>query len=230
MRSCAGLPEGGKASGMPPQRVTEVALALSDPDPVTRGLAAIELRARGQDARFALDALAAALRDPDANVRLMSGNAIAALKARLALEARVKREGQWTTVPARELVPGDVIRLRIGDIIPADAEGVYHLHRLSPSASLRFLQALLYFLAETEPAVVAEAPAVTAEVQTPAAEQPSELSTTTASSEDTKAEDSGFYEVWRPGGRSERRPHRPRCRSRPSRWSTAGASAAPSRP
>jgi H+-transporting ATPase len=50
-----------------------------------------------------------------------AGNAIAALKARLALEARVKRDGQWTTVPARELVPGDLIRLRLGDIIPADA-------------------------------------------------------------------------------------------------------------
>jgi H+-transporting ATPase len=50
-----------------------------------------------------------------------AGNAIAALKARLALSARVRRDGKWTTVPARELVPGDVIRLRIGDIIPADA-------------------------------------------------------------------------------------------------------------
>jgi H+-transporting ATPase len=50
-----------------------------------------------------------------------AGNAIAALKARLALEARVKRDGTWTTVPARELVPGDLIRLRLGDIIPADA-------------------------------------------------------------------------------------------------------------
>ena len=50
-----------------------------------------------------------------------AGNAIAALQARLALEARVKRDGEWTTVPARELVPGDLIRLRLGDIIPADA-------------------------------------------------------------------------------------------------------------
>jgi H+-transporting ATPase len=50
-----------------------------------------------------------------------AGNAIAALKAQLALEARVKRDGGWTTVPARELVPGDLIRLRLGDIIPADA-------------------------------------------------------------------------------------------------------------
>ena len=50
-----------------------------------------------------------------------AGNAIAALKARLALKARVKRDGAWTNVPARELVPGDLVRLRLGDIIPADA-------------------------------------------------------------------------------------------------------------
>jgi len=50
-----------------------------------------------------------------------AGNTIEALKARLALNARVKRGGAWTGVPARELVPGDIIRLRIGDIIPADA-------------------------------------------------------------------------------------------------------------
>jgi H+-transporting ATPase len=50
-----------------------------------------------------------------------AGNAIAALKATLALQARVKRDGAWTTIPARELVPGDLMRIRIGDIIPADA-------------------------------------------------------------------------------------------------------------
>ncbi|WP_455371316.1 HAD-IC family P-type ATPase, partial [Petrachloros mirabilis] len=50
-----------------------------------------------------------------------AGNAIAALKARLALQARVRRDGSWRTLPARELVPGDLIRLRIGDIVPADA-------------------------------------------------------------------------------------------------------------
>ncbi len=48
-------------------------------------------------------------------------NAIEALKARLAIEARVRRDGTWVTAPARELVPGDVIRVRLGDIIPADA-------------------------------------------------------------------------------------------------------------
>ena len=50
-----------------------------------------------------------------------AGNAIAALKARLAIQAKVKRDGKWICPPARELVPGDVIRLRLGDIVPADA-------------------------------------------------------------------------------------------------------------
>jgi H+-transporting ATPase len=50
-----------------------------------------------------------------------AGNVIAALKEKLAVQARVRRDGGWTTVPARELVPGDIIRLRIGDIVPADA-------------------------------------------------------------------------------------------------------------
>jgi len=50
-----------------------------------------------------------------------AGNAIAALKARLATKTRVKRDGKWVTPPARELVPGDVIQLRLGDIVPADA-------------------------------------------------------------------------------------------------------------
>ncbi len=50
-----------------------------------------------------------------------AGNTVAALRATLALKARVKRGGQWDTITARELVPGDIIRLRIGDIVPADA-------------------------------------------------------------------------------------------------------------
>ncbi|MEP6606661.1 MAG: plasma-membrane proton-efflux P-type ATPase, partial [Nitrosospira sp.] len=50
-----------------------------------------------------------------------AGNAIDALKARLAVKARVKRDGKWINPAARELVPGDVIRLRLGDIVPADA-------------------------------------------------------------------------------------------------------------
>jgi H+-transporting ATPase len=50
-----------------------------------------------------------------------AGNAIEALKAKLALKARAKRDAAWSTIPARELVPGDLVRLRIGEIVPADA-------------------------------------------------------------------------------------------------------------
>ena len=50
-----------------------------------------------------------------------AGKAIDALKAQLAVNARVQRDGKWTTPPARQLVPGDVIRVRLGDIVPADA-------------------------------------------------------------------------------------------------------------
>ena len=50
-----------------------------------------------------------------------AGNAIAALKAKLAIKAMVKRDGKWINPAARDLVPGDVIRVRLGDIVPADA-------------------------------------------------------------------------------------------------------------
>jgi len=50
-----------------------------------------------------------------------AGDAIAALKARLAVKAKVKRDGKWEDPNASELVPGDVVRLRLGDIVPADA-------------------------------------------------------------------------------------------------------------
>lgn len=50
-----------------------------------------------------------------------AGKAIAALKAQLALQAKVKRDNTWAKLPARQLVPGDLIRLRLGDIVPADA-------------------------------------------------------------------------------------------------------------
>jgi H+-transporting ATPase len=48
-------------------------------------------------------------------------NAIELLKQKLALKARVLRDGNWQEVSAQELVPGDVIRIRLGDIVPADA-------------------------------------------------------------------------------------------------------------
>jgi H+-transporting ATPase len=57
-------------------------------------------------------------------------NAIELLKQRLALKGRVLRDGKWIEVDARELVPGDVVRVRLGVIIPADIklfEGDYLL-------------------------------------------------------------------------------------------------------
>jgi H+-transporting ATPase len=47
-------------------------------------------------------------------------NAIDALKQKLALKARALRDGKWSELSAKELVPGDIIRARLGDIIPAD--------------------------------------------------------------------------------------------------------------
>jgi H+-transporting ATPase len=47
-------------------------------------------------------------------------NAIELLKSKLAVKARVLRDGVWQTVPSKELVPGDIIRVRLGDIIPGD--------------------------------------------------------------------------------------------------------------
>ncbi len=47
-------------------------------------------------------------------------NAIELLKQKLAPNARVLRDGKWIQLPAKELVPGDVVRVRLGDIVPAD--------------------------------------------------------------------------------------------------------------
>jgi H+-transporting ATPase len=51
-----------------------------------------------------------------------AGNAIELLKQRLAIKARVLRDGKWQEMPAGELVPGDIARLRLGDIVPADVK------------------------------------------------------------------------------------------------------------
>lgn len=46
--------------------------------------------------------------------------AVAALRHRLQVTSRVFRDGVWRPLPARELVQGDVIRIRTGDFVPAD--------------------------------------------------------------------------------------------------------------
>ncbi|KAK4389530.1 ATPase 11, plasma membrane-type [Sesamum angolense] len=50
-----------------------------------------------------------------------AGNAAAALMARLAPRAKVLRDGKWNEEDASVLVPGDIISIKLGDIIPADA-------------------------------------------------------------------------------------------------------------
>ena len=57
-----------------------------------------------------------------------AASALAALKKGLALKARVLRDGAWTSIDAAELVPGDVVSVTGGDILPADlllTEGKY---------------------------------------------------------------------------------------------------------
>jgi len=65
-----------------------------------------------------------------------AGNAVATLRAHLARQARALRDHAWTTVPARELVPGDIVRVRMGDIVPADV-------RLLDDATLELDQSAL---------------------------------------------------------------------------------------
>ncbi|CAM4913040.1 unnamed protein product [Rotaria socialis] len=50
-----------------------------------------------------------------------AGNAVKALMASLAPEAKVKRNGEWKVIDAADLVPGDIISVKLGDVIPADA-------------------------------------------------------------------------------------------------------------
>jgi H+-transporting ATPase len=49
-----------------------------------------------------------------------ANRALALLRQRLSVTARVLRDGRWQTVTAQELVPGDVVHVRLGDLAPAD--------------------------------------------------------------------------------------------------------------
>lgn len=53
-----------------------------------------------------------------------ASSVISSLKKNLQVEARVLRDGKWKTVPARELVPGDIVRVRAGDFVAADLKVV----------------------------------------------------------------------------------------------------------
>jgi H+-transporting ATPase len=55
-------------------------------------------------------------------------NAIELLKEKLAYKARVLRGGKWVNVPSKNIVPGDFVKVHLGDIVPADiklVEGGY---------------------------------------------------------------------------------------------------------
>ena len=49
-------------------------------------------------------------------------SALKVLKNKLARSALVRREGTWRQIPARELVPGDIVKVKIGDLLPADLQ------------------------------------------------------------------------------------------------------------
>ena len=49
-------------------------------------------------------------------------NAISVLKKKLARKALVLREGEWQDIDAKEIVPDDIIKIKIGDVVPADCE------------------------------------------------------------------------------------------------------------
>lgn len=49
-----------------------------------------------------------------------AGNAVKALMEALAPECKVRRDGEWKTMEAAELVPGDIIACKLGDVVPAD--------------------------------------------------------------------------------------------------------------
>jgi H+-transporting ATPase len=49
-----------------------------------------------------------------------ANKALALLRQRLDIQARVLRDGRWQRVQARNLVPGDAVHVRMGDLVPAD--------------------------------------------------------------------------------------------------------------
>ncbi|MFN3398136.1 MAG: HAD-IC family P-type ATPase, partial [Sulfurimicrobium sp.] len=63
-----------------------------------------------------------------------ANQALALLRQRLDIEARVLRDGRWQRLPARNLVPGDAVHVRMGDLVPADlrlAQGEVQLDQSS---------------------------------------------------------------------------------------------------
>ncbi len=47
-------------------------------------------------------------------------SALQLLRSKLQVSARLKRDGAWQTIPAEQVVPGDIVHVRVGDFVPAD--------------------------------------------------------------------------------------------------------------
>ncbi|KAJ1673482.1 ATPase 3, plasma membrane-type, partial [Spiromyces aspiralis] len=65
-----------------------------------------------------------------------AGKAVKALMAALAPQCKVKRDGEWKVMEASGLVPGDIISIKLGDVVPADA-------RLTEAINVKVDQAAL---------------------------------------------------------------------------------------
>ena len=67
-----------------------------------------------------------------------AGNAVKSLMASLAPEAKAKRNGGWKNIEAAELVPGDIVSVKLGDIIPADGRLIGKEKKLSRFSLVHF--------------------------------------------------------------------------------------------
>ncbi|HLI51306.1 MAG TPA: HAD-IC family P-type ATPase, partial [Thermomicrobiaceae bacterium] len=104
-------------------RVAQLILLLVNPLVVILLIASIASALLGEGANAAIiGAIVLLSVTIDAFQSYRSQRAADALRASVSLTATVRRDGVWTEIPTRELVPGDVFRLHAGDLVPADAQ------------------------------------------------------------------------------------------------------------
>ncbi|MCS7257623.1 MAG: HAD-IC family P-type ATPase, partial [Thermomicrobium sp.] len=65
-----------------------------------------------------------------------SQQALERLRSRVVPTATVLRDGRWQDIPRRELVPGDIVKLTAGDLVPADARLLEAVHLMVQQAAL----------------------------------------------------------------------------------------------
>ena len=94
-------------------------------DPTSRGLALGVLPSEGRDLILAGSIITILLLVNviiDFRQEAKALSALKMLKEKLARTALVLRDGKWSEIPARELVRGDIVKLRIGNVVPADVK------------------------------------------------------------------------------------------------------------